>query len=336
MERFTKAFGGLERSARDSQVDKFINTDPTQISWSSSLLLDLVRLKKGRYQESKIVISFYRPFTKQWLYCDAMFNHRPYQMPKIFPDATSENRVICVSGIGARSGFSVNMTDKVPDVQFMDNGQCYPLYLFDEPQSESGDKKSQNTELFALPEKDAERIRRDALTDEGLVHFQLAYPGEQISKEDVFYYIYGLLYSPDYRERYADNLSKELPRIPRVKTATNFWAFSKAGRKLSDLHLNYEAVEPYPLKIESGGKLTLIGIPLEAYDYIVNGKPAIDWVVERQCVKTDKDSGIVNDANDWAVETMGNPKYPLELFQRVITVSLETMKIVNGLPELDI
>ena len=130
--------------------------------------------------------------------------------------------------------------------------------------------------------------------------------------------------------------------------------------------MNYETVEPYPLKIESNGKLadadyrvekmkygktgkgkdlttlhyndkiTLTGIPLEAYDYIVNGKPALDWVVERQCVKTDKDSGIVNDANDWAIETMNNPRYPLELFQRVITVSLETMKIVKSLPAMNI
>jgi predicted helicase len=178
--------------------------------------------------------------------------------------------------------------------------------------------------------------------------------------------VYGLLHSPDYRERFADNLGKELPRIPRVKTAADFWAFSQAGRKLADLHLNYESAEPYPLKIDSGGKkltdadfrvekmrygrgkgkdlttlhyndrITLTGIPLEAYDYVVNGKPALDWVVERQGVKTDKDSGIVNDANDWAVETMGNPRYPLELFQRVVTVSIETMKIVHALPKLDI
>ena len=209
--------------------------------------------------------------------------------------------------------------------------------------------------------------RKDAITDDGLKNFQDAYPGEKISKEDLFYYAYGLLHSPDYRERYADNLSKELPRIPAVKTTKDFWHFSKAGRDLAELHLNYETVEPYPVKIEVSGKspltdedyrvekmkygksgkekdlttliynhrITLTGIPLEAYEYVVNGKPALDWVVERQCVKTDKDSGIVNDANDWAIETMGNPKYPLELFMRVITVSLETMKIVNSLPELD-
>lgn len=208
--------------------------------------------------------------------------------------------------------------------------------------------------------------RREAITDQGLAHFQSAYPNEKISKKDVFYYVYGLLHSPDYREKYADNLAKELPRIPRVKTAADFWAFSKAGRDLAGLHVNYEQVAMYPLKVEAADKLsdadyrvekmkygkkgkekdltvlhyndkiTLTGIPLAAYEYIVNGKPALDWVVERQCVKTDKDSGIVNDANDWANETMHNPRYPLELFMRVVTVSLETMKIVNGLPRLDI
>lgn len=224
-------------------------------------------------------------------------------------------------------------------------------------------------DMFGAPEAPAqgEMIRVDALTDGGLAHFQAAYPGEMITKKDIFYYVYGLLHSTDYRERYADNLAKELPRIPCVKTAADFWAFSQAGRKLGLLHVQYERVKKYPLQIDSGGrsltdadyrvermrygkngkakdlttliyndKITVKGIPLEAYEYVVNGKPALDWVVERQCVKVDKDSGIVNDANDWAIETMGNPRYPLELFQRVVTVSLETMKIVKSLPVLQI
>ena len=148
-----------------------------------------------------------------------------------------------------------------------------------------------------------------------------------------------------------------------MKTAADFWAFSQAGRDLAALHLNYETAEPYPLTIEAkgtltdadygvekmkfakkgdkttviyNGKITLRDIPEEAWDYVVNGKAALDWVMERQGVKTDKASGIVNDANNWALETMGNPRYPLELFQRVVTVSVETMKIVNALPALDI
>ncbi len=210
------------------------------------------------------------------------------------------------------------------------------------------------------------------MTDAGRAHFQAAYPHETITKEDLFYYIYGLLHSPDYRERFKNNLAKQLPRIPCVKTAADFWAFSHAGRALGELHVNYESVEPYPVTIKQGdlrtavikdpetfyrvtkmrfaGKrgetdkstviyndnITMERIPLEAYDYVVNGKPALEWVMERQVVKTDKDSGIVNDANRYAIETMGNPAYPLELFQRVITVSLETMKIVRALPKLEV
>lgn len=214
--------------------------------------------------------------------------------------------------------------------------------------------------------------RREAITDEGLVYFQAAYLNEIITKKDLFYYIYGLLHSEDYRARFADNLAKELPRIPRVKSATDFWAFSKAGRVLAALHVNYEKVEPYPVTFTRGdtslvpppdpehfyrveqmkfaGKrpkldkttviynanITVTGIPLEAYDYVVNGKPALEWVMERQCVKIDKASGIVNDANRYANETVGDPAYPLLLLQRVITVSLETVRIVRALPALDI
>jgi predicted helicase len=211
--------------------------------------------------------------------------------------------------------------------------------------------------------------RRHAITDAGLRHFQAACGDETITKEDLFYYIYGLLHSEDYRARYADNLTKELPRIPAVKSAADFRAFSNAGRKLAQLHVDYESVPPYPLELklskprekftaqdyrvqqmkfakgENGKKhdkttviynhnITMMNIPLAAYEYIVNGKSALEWVMERQAVTTHKDSGIVNDANDWAIDTMKNPAYPLELFQRVITVSLETMKIVRGLPKV--
>lgn len=210
-------------------------------------------------------------------------------------------------------------------------------------------------------------VRKDGISDAGLVHFQEAYPTEDISKEDIFYYVYGLLHSEEYRARYADNLTKELPRIPRVKQSKDFWAFSQAGRDLAYWHLNYETVDLYPATIDTGkmnydqlsdddfyvtkmkfakkdqkdvvvynSKITIKAIPLEAYDYVVNGKSAIEWVMERQGVSTHKDSGITNDANDWAIETMGNAKYPLELLLRVITVSLETMKIVRSLPRLDI
>ena len=246
----------------------------------------------------------------------------------------------------------------------MAGSQYFPLYLYDEPEPAKSD------DLFATSDAPKTRTRRDAITKEGLAHFQAAYPGEVVTREDIFYYVYGLLHSPDYRERYADNLSKELPRIPCVKQASDFWAFSKAGRALAHLHLNYETVAPYPCEVVAKGALapehyrvekmrygktkrdgktvddksilvyndfiTLRGIPLEAYDYVVNGKSALDWVVERQCVKTDKDSGIVNDANLYATETVGDARYPLDLFRRVTTVSLETLRIVRALPKLEL
>ncbi|MEI6609357.1 MAG: type ISP restriction/modification enzyme, partial [Deltaproteobacteria bacterium] len=364
--RFADAFSRLDKKIREAKVDDFIDTDSTKISWSSSLIADLVRMKRSDFQANKLIPCLYRPFSKQWLYFDGMMNHRVGQMPRIFPDAAAKNLMIYISGSGiGGKDFSALLVDVIPDLNMQHSGgQGFSLYLYDEPDTETSDQPN----LFATSTTTkGERKRRDAITDEGLAHFQVAYPGETIGKEDVFYYVYGLLHSPEYRERYADNLSKELPRIPCVKTAAGFRAFSKAGRALAELHLNYETVPPYPVKIDTGGKIltdadyrvekmkygkqgkdkdlttlhyndkiTLTGIPQEAYDYIVNGKPALDWVVERQCVKTDKDSGIVNDANDWAVETMKNPRYPLELFQRVITVSLETMKIVKCLPGLEI
>jgi hypothetical protein len=136
--------------------------------------------------------------------------------------------------------------------------QCFPLYLYDEPKPKTAGK-AERLSLMETPEPASskpattERTRREAITDEKLAHFQSAYPGEAITKEDIFYYVYGLLHSPDYRERYADNLTKELPRIPCVKAAADFWAFGKAGRALAYWHLNYETVEPYPLTIQISG-----------------------------------------------------------------------------------
>lgn len=236
------------------------------------------------------------------------------------------------------------------------------------------EKSKLDTGLFAQA-GDSDYQRKDAITDEALEHFQSAYPGAEISKEDLFYFIYGLLHSEDYRERYADNLSKQLPRIPRVESYADFAAFSQAGRDLAYLHLNYETLdlnaqvtltgslkglrvtqqgimggEPSDYRVTKmkfakkgdktkviyNSKITIENIPEEAYDYVVNGKPALEWVMERQAVTTHKDSGITNDANDWAIETMNNPRYPLELFLRVINVSLRTQEIVRGLPPLRI
>ncbi len=365
VKRLHAAFSGEDVKSIQVLVDGFINADPTHISWTRALKQDLSRGRNYSFESSCVVSSLYRPFIKQALYFNRHLNEMVLQMPRIFPGSGASNLAICLPGIGARTGFSVLIVNSVPSYDYMEQSQCFPLYLYDETAQSSKD------DLFAEPVEGGLR-RRDAITDASLAHFQAAYPGEQISKEDLFYYVYGILHSQDYRGRFADNLSKELPRIPAVRQAADFWAFSKAGRALAELHLNYETVEPYPLTIEAKGKLadadyrvekmkfakkkdpetgksvsdrstviyngkiSLKDIPEAAWDYVVNGKAALDWVMERQAVRPDKASGIVNDANDWAIETMGNPKYPLELFQRVVTVSLETQTIVNNLPPLDI
>ncbi|WGK89266.1 DEAD/DEAH box helicase [Pseudomonas migulae] len=354
--RFNQTHQGLDRKGREAVLDGFIDTNAERISWTRALKQELAKNRLFEYQASSLTPSIYRPFTKQWVYFNRIFNEMVYQMPRIYPDAETENLTICMTGRGENTPFSVLISNCISEMKFQYNSQCFPLYLYDEAaQAEKGD-------LFAESDEGNLR-RRDAITDAGLAHFQSTYPGKSINKQDIFYYVYGILHSPDYRERFADNLSKELPRIPAVKKAADFWAFTKAGRALADFHLNYETVEPYMLTIEAKGtltdadyrvekmkfakkgdkttviynhRITLKGIPEAAWDYVVNGKAALDWVMERQAVRTDKASGIVNDANDWAIETMGNPKYPLELFQRVVTVSLETQKIVNSLPLLDI
>ena len=372
--RFNNAHADLDKKAREAKVDGFIDSNPEKISWTRALKKELAKDKQFLYDQNCLIPSLYRPFTKQWLYFNRTFNEMVLQMPRIFPDNSVENIMICMNAPGSRKGFTTTISICPIDLNSFDAGaQCFPLYLYESAEERDQVNFIGTGDLFATKTDDPSAskggyTRKDAITDSGLKHFQDAYLNEKISKEDLFYYVYGLLHSSDYRERYADNLSKELPRIPAVKTSEDFWHFSEAGRNLAKLHLNYESVKPYAVKMEVTGntaltdedyrvekmkyakngkdkdlttliynhRITLSGIPLDAYDYVVNGKPALDWVVERQCVKTDKDSGIVNDANDWAIDTMGDAKYPLELFMRVITVSLETMKIVNGLPKLDI
>jgi predicted helicase len=345
-----------------------VSNDKTKIKWTSDLLNSLSRGRTYCFVPEDIVPSLRRPYFKQYLYRNKAFNWTHHLMQSLFPTPEIENRCIYITGTGVAKEFSVIVSDTLPDFQLLANGQAFPLFTFEKLKSNRS-VSGEPSDLF----DDNNRVisngfeRSDGITNGGLAYFQKTYPGESISKEDIFYYTYGVLHSPDYRQRFADNLSKELPRIPRVSAAADFWAFCKAGRNLAALHLNYETVEPYPATIETktkaltdadyrvtkmkygkqgkerdlttlhyNEKITVTGIPLETYEYVVNGKPALDWVVERQCVKTDKASGIVNDANDWAIETMNNPKYPLELVLRVITVSLETMKIVRSLPKLDI
>ena len=349
------------------KIADFLNLDPKRVSWTRQLRKDAERFKPLDQKEGQFVPCMYRPFTKRWQFFSRRLNEMVYRMPHIFPNGELPNRVIAVTGKGSRNGLSALMVDSLVDLNMLEAGaQCFPFWLYEEPELDQRD-------LFESADTDSGLVRREAITEEGLDHFRQEYPDEVITREDVFHYIYGLLHSKEYRKRFRNNLAKGLPRIPCVKSVGDFRAFRDAGQRLGKLHVGYESVTPHPATIDSGGRdlesvaddvsfyrvvkmkhpgsgktkdlssviynqnLTIRDIPEAAWTYVVNGKPALAWVMERQAVRTDKASGIVSDANEYAVETMQDPLYPLDLFLRVITVSLETMQIVNeALPALEI
>lgn len=272
-------------------------------------------------------------------------------MPKQFLVQGCENVVICVSGSGGTKQSSTYISNILPDLNLLDAGtQCFPLYYY-EP------KKSTAPQLPGLT-TDTTYERKDAITD--FIHGECkALYGQNVTKEDIFYYVYGLLHSPEYRKTFANDLKKSLPRLPLVDKPETFQAFSKAGRALANLHLNYEEQPPCPDVLVEGAEsgnfrvekmhfasngdksviqynesIRLSNIPLDAYEYVVNGRSALEWIMDRYQIRVDKASGIVNDPNDWAAEH-NKPRYILDLLLSIVTVSLETNKIVVGLPKLD-
>lgn len=344
----------------NQQIEKEeVSNDKTKISWTVNLTKDWSKGKKHDFDGTAFVRSTYRPFCKQQLYYHHPFIERPGIWNKLFPTPQHKNLVICVSGVGGSKDFSTLIADMIPDLQVLSNGQCFPLYWYEE------NKGEQAVSLFGTTNEER-WTQRDGITDWCLQEVRSRFAGaKSITKEDIFYYVYGLLHSPDYRERFADDLRKALPRIPIVERAEEFFAFSKAGRRLAQLHLHYEdyahkaegvevderdytaadeyayyAVEKmrFPKKDERhtiiyNGHITIHNIPAEAYDYVVNGKSAIEWVMERYAVTIHKDSGIKNDPNLWARE-QGKPRYILDLLLSIIHVSVETQKIVAELPKL--
>ena len=342
------------------KAQDLIDTDPKKIKWTRGLIEDLSQGKKGEFCPENVGPSLYRPFTKSWIYYDRQFNE--YFKEKFFPSVHHKNLAISVTGTGSSKDFSSLIVNVLPDLEVISKGQCFPLYVYEKPQVE----KKRLSRLFK-EESPESGVKKDAIADPALANFRSHYKDSKIAKEDLFYYVYGVLHSPEYRERYAADLKKMLPRIP---FATDFWAFSEAGRNLASWHLSYETVEPWKsVNIEicqarknkpqedlyrvtkmrfgktSAGEehksviqfnedITVSGIPIEAYEYVVNGKSAIEWIMEQYQVYTDKDSGITNDPNDWCKEH-GDPLYIFNLVLRIIRVSLETVRIVKGLPSLE-
>ena len=350
-----------EKSDRSIPVEKFINLDPKKISWNRSLRNDLGKLKKHKFDDSEFVLSHYRPFFKQHLYFNKMLNNDIGKL-KNFLYGQDNGIFISVTGTGSKNGFSALMSKELPDMQLMFNGQNFPIKIYDDTNISSGD------DLFSSEENEDQNIELENISSNSLNFVRKKYKNNKITKLQIFYYIYGIFHSTEYQKQFENNLSKTLPRVPLLKKTSDFWKYVEYGEKLKELHVDYENVKPYPIKYKEeirsikniddavsfyrvekmkfnkndkttiiyNQNITIVDIPINAYDYIVNGKSAIEWVMDRQCIKNDKKSGIVNDANDYANETMKNPAYPLELLQRVITISLETMKIVKKLPKLDI
>jgi predicted helicase len=312
------------------------NTPETSplISWTGDLL-DLFKKRcVSKWEENALRIASYRPFFKQWQYFSRFWNNSVYSIPKLFPTGEAgENLVICYSG-----GFSL-ITDLTPDLHFVGDAQCFPLYWYEE----------KDADLFG----NKTLVRHDGISDFILKEARNRYRTATISKKDIFYYVYGFLHQADYRTTFAADLKKTLPRLPLVERLEEFKTFSDAGRQLATLHLNYETLEPYPLtevgdffdkRIEKmsfpkkdktrvlvNSTLMLEGIPLEAHDYVVNGRSPIEWVLDRYQVKTDKVSGITNDPNLWAPE---NPRYIPDLIKRLVTLSLESLRIIKTLPKI--
>ena len=316
---------------RDTDIDDFVVYDDKEISWSRDLKAKLKRGTTAEYVEHKVRTSVYRPFTKSNLYFDRVLNDVVYVFPSIFPtpETETENQVICVSAYG-RKEFAILMSQCIPDVNFYgDPQQCFPFYTYDEDGTN----------------------RRENITDWALTEFRTHYGDDTLTKWDIFHYNYGLLHHPDYREKYEANLKRDLPHIPFAK---DFWGFAEAGARLADLHVNYESQPEYDnlkfvqnpdaqlnwrvekMKLSKDKTsllyndfLTLSGIPPKVHDYRLGTRSALEWVIDQYRVKTDKRSGIVNDPN-----RADDPQYIVKLIGQVITVSLETVDIVENLSTL--
>ena len=353
LQRYTQACEGKDNDNKPIGGN-FVDNDSGKISWSSTLIAHLVRGSEAVHDNENIRKAVYRPFNKINLYSNNIFLDRPAIIRRCFPKPDTQNLAICVSGIGAGKAFSALMVDTLPDLEIVSKSQCFPRYRYISTEA-TGRQTS-------LAFGEVKHTRVDNIPDETVSRFQNRYHDKAIDADAIFYYVYGLLHSPDYKTRFASDLKKMLPRIPLVGNHTQFHAFSDAGRELAGLHVGYEEAEGGPLairderpdldederfqvkKMRFGGTprapdkstisynnhVTVEGIPIKAYEYVVNGKSAIEWVMERYQVAQHKDSKIVNDPNTWS----DDPRYILELLQKVVTVSVKTVEIVSYLPEL--
>lgn len=336
--------------------------DSTKIAWNRSLLTFRAQGRALAFEQESMRNSLYRPFCKQTAYFNRELNDMVYQLPKLFPTPAHENVAITLPGPGSAGEFYALAVDMIPALGVATSLQVFSLYTYEPVVEDDG---GLNLNLGGGEVVDG-YTRKENITDATLAAYRSTYGDAGIAKEDIFYYIYALLHHPEYREKYAADLKKMLPRIPLVK---GFWEYSRVGRALAELHLGYESVEPYPLdevvsspapedleerfefyrvqkmkfgpkkdktRIQYNGHLTLKGIPEEVYNYILMGnRSALEWVIDRYQVKTDKKSLITNDPNDYC-RAVNNPRYIVDLIKRLVTVSLETQKLVGTLPRFEV
>ncbi|EOE4934451.1 DEAD/DEAH box helicase [Enterococcus hirae] len=299
-------------------LSSFVTNDESKISWAASLKMAAVRHEKMTYDSENILLSMYRPFTKKYLYRARILNERPRKSFQTFPNTDSHNLSINVSGAGFKGNFSTLITKEVTFMDMINKSRNLPKYIYEQ---------------------------------DGLFEGKL----DNVSNDMDFYYIYGILHSEEYRIKYDNDLQKALPRIPEVKDKEKY---VEIGRKLADLHLNYEDIPAYGgvnIRFKSDNPsfkvkkmkhpkraqldtiifnedIVITDIPERAYEYVVNGKPAIEWIIDQYQVKKDKKSGIVDDPNEFS----DNPKYIFNLLLSIINVSIQTMDLVESLPPLEI
>ncbi|GAA7452270.1 hypothetical protein ckin116_05970 [Helicobacter pylori] len=329
-ERFREAFKQRTKGVKKADLYKHLNdqeitTDKTKIAWVQNLKTQLIKGKKlDDFSQEKISVSLYRPFNKQYFYYERELAWSFYSMKKIFPDKSAHNVVINTT----TRNFCSLISDAIPDTHFIGDANAYPLYYYDDLGN-----------------------RYNAISGYALNLFRKHYQDNAITEEEIFYYIYAIFHHKGYVEKYQNSLAKEAPRIA---LSEDFKELSILGKELAELHLNYENGEMHTsvqynllenAKIEGyydvvkmkkdkdrilyNDHITITKIPKKAFDYVVNGKSAIDWVIERyQKTKDDKGSLIENNPNDYA-----GGKYVFELLCRVIKLSEKSVDLIEKISE---
>ena len=348
-------FQAARTSQQKQQAAKgIVEHDETEFHWNTKIYQHLATGKTYAAENGKFGMATYRPFNKVQMYVSQELTHRVGKFPDIFPDSTDENIGIAVVNTGANVDFHVIATADPVDIHCTADSIYIPRYRY-VPASV----------LTRLPNPNNPELEKVSnINPRALTNFRAYYGDDSITEDDLFHYVYGVLHSEQYREKFADDLSKEPARIPMAKTLDDFRSFVNAGERLMQLHVGYEATEPYPLtetyadgcdaanpdayRVEKmryargrkdaigyNASITLSGIPDDAYEYRLGSRSALDWLIERYQIRTDRKSGIVNDPNDWCAEH-DNPRYIIDLVKRVTTVSVQTVRIVRGLPKLNL